>query len=128
MLTIDLLGVPTQHREVQGFESKLFLSYFPRFVCKEGGIESGFRHVGPENYATRLLQITGVGKNIAIRQVPLTPTSLNNSDVFILDAGLVITQFNGEKANGQEKHKAMEYCQALEGQRKTAKTNVIGKI
>jgi len=35
----------TQHREVQGHESKLFLSYFDVFEILQGGIDSGYRHV-----------------------------------------------------------------------------------
>lgn len=51
----DALGqVPVQHREVQGCESPLFLSYFQAgFRIMEGGIESGFNHV--EAKVTRIL-------------------------------------------------------------------------
>jgi hypothetical protein len=41
-----LLGAPVQHREIQGSESNLFLSYFPRLIVASGGIASGFKHVG----------------------------------------------------------------------------------
>ena len=35
----------------------------------EGGAETGFRHVEPEKYKTRLLQVFGKGKNLQIREV-----------------------------------------------------------
>lgn len=105
----------------------MFLSYFKTFIFVAGGVDSGFKHVAPTEYKTRLFQISGnKGKSLVVRQVPLSYESLNSGDVFILDAGLKIYQFNGEKASGQEKHKAMEFCSNLAGERKTAKTQVFG--
>ncbi|KAJ2996848.1 hypothetical protein HDV02_006101 [Globomyces sp. JEL0801] len=120
-----LLGLPVQHREVQGAESKLFLSYFKKLVIMAGGIETGFKHVGPKEYRSRLLQISGANNRIVVREVPKTRDSLNDSDCFILDMGLQIYQFNGEKASGQEKHKAMEYAHAVAGERKSAIVKVF---
>lgn len=88
-------GGPVEHREVQGFESPLFLSYFEKFVVLEGGIASGFHHVKAEEYKHRLLQIRIANKKTIVREVPFTSKSLNSNDVFILDAGLKIYQWNG---------------------------------
>jgi len=57
----DLLGgAPVQHREVQGHESDLFLSYFKNEIkLLSGGVESGFKHVKPEEYKPRLLHLKG---------------------------------------------------------------------
>ena len=41
----------------------------------EGGADTGFRHVEPEKYKTRLLQVFGKGKNLAIREVNFWLTS-----------------------------------------------------
>ena len=121
-----LAGFPIQHREVQGFESSLFLSYFKFFTCLEGGIESGFNHVKAEEYVPRLFQVSGnKGKSLVIRQVLMSCSSLNEGDVFILDAGKDIYQWNGSKASGQEKHKSMEFCRGLAGSRKGAKVQVF---
>lgn len=39
----------------------------------EGGADTGFRHVEPTKYKTRLLQVFGKGANLQIREVS-TPT------------------------------------------------------
>ncbi|XP_052781812.1 gelsolin-like protein 1 [Mya arenaria] len=106
-----------QHREVQGFESELFRSYFKSLVTMEGGAETGFRHVEPTKYKTRLLQVFGKGANLTIREVPLNKKSLNSDDVFILDAGTTVWQFNGNNASPFEKARSMEFLQNIEGER-----------
>jgi gelsolin len=111
-------GAPVQHREVQGNESALFLSYFKApITILEGGIESGFRHVKPEEYKPRLLHLKGK-KRVRVTQVPLTRDSLNSGDVFILDGGANIFQWNGSGAGAMEKAKAMQVSEGLESDRK----------
>jgi gelsolin len=64
-------------REVQGNESELFQSYFPRGVnILDGGIESGFRKISSDKYKTRLLIIKG-NKNLRVSEVELKFSSLN---------------------------------------------------
>lgn len=114
----DLLGgTPVQHREVQNYESPLFLSYFQRFLIQEGGVESGFEHVKPTEYRPRLLHVKGIGKTLSVREVPKTYQSMNSGDVFILDAGLSIYQWNGKQASGIEKMKAAQFSRALDDER-----------
>ena len=96
---------PIQHREVQGHESALFQSYFKGMQYLEGGIASGFRHVKPEEYKPRLFQVRRTRKSIRVWEVPVKASSLNNGDVFILDAGLQIYIYIGELANAFEKMK-----------------------
>jgi len=112
-------GVPVQHREIEGHESELFLSYFaPKGGIRilEGGIESGFHHVTPTEYKPRLLHLKGK-KYVRIHQVPLARTSLNSGDVFILDNGLKIYQWNGKKSGGSEKSRASQLARALDDER-----------
>lgn len=123
----DLLGgAPIQHREVQGHESDLFLSYFKNQIkLMSGGVESGFKHVKPEEYQPRLLHLKG-RKKIRVTQVDLNRGSLNSGDVFVLDGGLKIWQWNGRKSGPQEKQKGAQLGQAIAGERKgRAKVSVL---
>jgi len=115
----DLLGGdPVQHREVQGHESDLFLSYFKNEIkILEGGVDSGFKHVEPEKYKARLLHLKGK-KKVRVTEVDLSHSSLNSGDVFILDGGLKIYQWNGSKAGPQEKMKGAQLSRALVDERK----------
>lgn len=116
-----LAGQPVQYREVQGYESQLFLDLFPQFIVSEGGVASGFRHVEAVTY-----QVKGSKKSLIVRQVTPVFKSLNSGDVFIADNGMEIYQWNGSKANGQEKAKSMQFANAMASERKGAKVFVFG--
>jgi hypothetical protein len=57
-------------------------------------------------------------KKVRVTQVDLNKSSLNSGDVFILDAGLDIYQFNGKKAGPQEKMKGAQVSRAIDDERK----------
>jgi len=117
-LDTTLGGAPVQHREVQDFESDLFLSYFkPTIQILQGGVESGFNHVKPTEYEPRLLHLKGK-KRVRVAQVSLTSDSLNSGDVFVLDGGLLIYQWNGKQSSVQERQKGGEVSRALRDERK----------
>jgi len=110
-------GGATQHREVQGHESAMFQSYFPHGMrIMQGGVDSGFNKVKPKDYKPRLLQLKG-RKRVRLVEIPLEPKSVNSGDVFILDLGLLLVQFNGRKSSGRERSKAAEVCRALNDER-----------
>jgi len=111
-------GAPIQHRQIEGHESELFLSLFPKFSILLGGFDSGFNHVKPETYRTRLLHIKGNKKILRITEVPLSYENLNSGDVFIIDAGMKIFQWNGSGSSGFEKAKGAEVSRALDDERK----------
>jgi len=109
---------PVQHREVEGYESTLFRTYFPKGIqLLAGGADSGFRHVEPEKYTPRLFHFHGTGKQIVVTQVAASKSRLKSDDVFILDAGLTIYQWNGSGANAFEKNKAMSFVNGLKEER-----------
>jgi gelsolin len=116
---------PVQHREVEANESDLFLSYFPKgMMLLEGGADTGFNHVKPEQYNPRLLHFSGAGKNVVVSQVPAAKSRLNSGDVFILDKGLAIYQWNGSGASAFEKNKAVQFMNNLKAERSGKKIDV----
>jgi gelsolin len=110
-------GDPVQHREVQGYESDLFCSYFKNEIkLLSGGIDSGFNKVKPTEYKPRLPWIKGKRK-IRVTQVDMAASSLNSGDVFILDNGLDLYQWNGKSAGPGEKFKGAALCRAIDDER-----------
>lgn len=104
-------GRAVQHRELQGYESDKFLSYFkPCIIPLEGGIASGFKKPEEEVFETQLYVCKGK-RVVRLKQVPFARSSLNHDDVFILDTENKIYQFNGANSNIQERAKALEVIQ-----------------
>jgi gelsolin len=107
-----------QHREVQGYESELFKSYFPVITIMKGGCDSGFRHVKPNEYQPRLLHFRSRDKShVEVLEVKFSRKSLHSGDVFILDKGAEAFQWNGKTANKDERIKAAQFLQHLESER-----------
>lgn len=113
----DLLQtLPVQHREVQGHESALFKSYFSPFIILNGGVESGFNHVKPQQFVPVLLQIKGKTK-LRVTQVERSYRSLNKGDSFVLDAGMKIFIWNGSKSGRTEQFRAAQIASHLKSLR-----------
>ncbi|KDQ62675.1 hypothetical protein JAAARDRAFT_54580 [Jaapia argillacea MUCL 33604] len=116
-------GVPVQYREVQGYESQCFISHFPRFVSLRGGVSTGFHHVSapPEDSIHRLYNVstsvfhsgTKTTSHLIVREVHPSGGSLVEGDVFVLDKGSKVWQFNTKQSVGKEKFKAAEFVQTL---------------
>jgi len=103
----DLLGdLPVQYREVNGNESQRFLDLWDKIHILDGGVDTGFNEVKPTEYRPRLMHVTGHKKHVQVYQVPMAVESLTSHDSFILDTGLVIYLFHGDKASNWEKRTA----------------------
>jgi len=114
---------PIQHREVQGHESLLFKSYFDSITLLKGGADTGFRRVLPEQYEPRLFHIEKQSnRKITCVQKPMKKGNLEGDDVFIIDNGLSIYQWNGTTCTPDEKFKAAAIISKMKGQRKGAKS------
>ncbi|KAG8192852.1 hypothetical protein JTE90_014629 [Oedothorax gibbosus] len=109
----DLLGGrPVQHREVQNYESALFLSYFKKGIrYLKGGVKSGFNHVVDSN-VKRLLRVKG-RRNVRLHEMPLDVTSMNNGDCFILESGNSVFIYTGSQSGRMERIKAIQAANAI---------------
>jgi len=110
----DFLGtMPVQYREVQGYESDEFEALFKEIKIMSGGMESGFKHVEKANYAARLLQVKGRRENVRVTELKLDVNNVNSGDVFLLDTGERIFQWNGSASGVFEKRKAGEVAETM---------------
>ncbi|XP_067881020.1 advillin [Heterodontus francisci] len=109
-----LEGAPVQHREVQGHESETFKGYFKNgIIYKKGGVASGMKHVETNIYnVRRLLHVKGK-KTVTATEVEISWESYNLGDVFLLDIGKVIIQWNGPDSNRMERLKGMQLAKDI---------------
>ncbi|XP_062401454.1 advillin [Sardina pilchardus] len=105
---------PVQHREVQNHESDSFRGYFKQgIIYKKGGVASGMRHTETNSYdIQRLLHVKGK-RRVTAMEVEMTWQSFNLGDVFLLDTGKVIIQWNGPESNRQERLKGMQLAKDI---------------
>jgi gelsolin len=118
---------PIQHREVEGYESSLFKSYFPSLTYMKGGCPSGFRHVETKEYQPRLFHVSGDrAKTVTVKEVKMSKDCLDSGDVFIMDLGGKVYQWNGSKSSKDERFRAAQYLRQLSDERHgKIKTEVV---
>ncbi|XP_067433885.1 villin-1 isoform X2 [Thunnus thynnus] len=118
-------GRPVQHREVQGNESPRFRSYFKNgLIYKKGGVASGFHHVDTNAYnVLRLLHVKG-RKHVTASEVEVSWNSFNNGDIFLLDMGKAIVQWNGAHSNRREKLKAVLLAQDIRDRERAGRAQI----
>jgi hypothetical protein len=107
-----------------GEETDLFCSYFKGGVFYlQGGVESGFKHVEPETFETKLMLVKGK-RYPRVFAVPLNANSINEGDVFVLDAGLDVYYWAGNESNEHEKLKALEIAVAIKNNERKSKAKL----
>ncbi|EJD55297.1 actin depolymerizing protein [Auricularia subglabra TFB-10046 SS5] len=117
-----LHGDPVEYRETNTRILLDFLSYFPSFTCLKGGVASGFHHVTdpPPPDVFKLYHIVaptgGAPSHVIVREVsPQAP--LSYGDVYVLDRGTDILQFNMQGSSGKERFKAGDFARKLSNSR-----------
>lgn len=98
-----------------------------------GGVATGFHHVTEpvaedvrRLYRINLSRVDG-RSSLVVREIPPTADSLVEGDVYVLDQGHDIKQFNAKGSAGQERFKAAEFVQSLANERKEqAEVTVYG--
>lgn len=121
-----LRGLPTQHRETEKYESNKFKSYFPDgIIIKEGGVASGFDHVETnKSDVRRLLHVKGK-KNVTAHERPLSWASFNDGDVFIIDIGQGIIQWNAPKSNRQERLRGGQLARCIRDRERGGRIPIV---
>lgn len=117
----------TLFREVQGYESEDFTLLFNnRIQILNGGIETGFTHVEKvTELPGNLFHIRRNDQVYRISEVPMTASSLNNDDCFVLDKGAEIYIFFGETCSQFEKFKTAAFVKDIREARTTYKTQTF---
>ena len=99
--------------EAQDNESEDFRNLFEEIIVEEGGIESGFKKIEEEKWDVRLLRVYYDGKVPRTEEVPLNLSSLTQEDAFILDTGLDLYAWRGEKTAPKLKYSTCIICQKI---------------
>ena len=103
--------------EAQDNESEDFRSLFEQIIVEEGGIESGFKKIEQEKWDVRLLRVYMDGKTPRTQELPLCLSSLTQEDSFILDTGLELYAWRGEKTKPQMRFSTCLICQKIKDAR-----------
>uniref|UniRef100_A0A8C7BW75 Villin-1 n=1 Tax=Neovison vison TaxID=452646 RepID=A0A8C7BW75_NEOVI len=120
-----LKGRAVQHREVQGNESEAFRGYFKQgLVIQKGGVASGMKQVKTNSYEVRrLLHVKGK-RNVVAGEVEVSWNSFNCGDVFLLDLGRIIIQWNGPESSRMERLRGMTLAKEIRDQERGGRTYV----
>jgi len=111
-------GEPVQHRETQGNESDVFVSYFPEGISYlPGGVDSGFKVVQSDIFMNKLWQVRRTPKKaIIVEEEQCTRASLNHRDAFIVQSERSIYVWNGDSASPFVKNKANQKAEQMEAE------------
>uniref|UniRef100_G1MHM8 Villin like n=1 Tax=Ailuropoda melanoleuca TaxID=9646 RepID=G1MHM8_AILME len=126
----EVLGAAAtvQHREAQGHESDCFRSYFrPGIVYRKGGLASGLRHVETNMYNIQRLLHIQAGKHVSATEVELSWNSFNKNDIFLLDLGKVMIQWNGPETSIPEKARGRALTYSLQDRERGGRAQ-IGEV
>lgn len=106
-------GGPVQHREVEGSESKRFLSYFKNGIrLLRGGVATGFRKV-TDDFEPSIYHVKGK-RTTVVRELPkIEWKAMNDGDVYILDARSIIYVWVGRNSNNIEKLQGAKFASTL---------------
>ncbi|XP_028374301.1 villin-like protein isoform X2 [Phyllostomus discolor] len=118
-------GATVQHREVQGHESDCFCSYFrPGVIYRKGGLPSDLKHVDTNMYGIqRLLRIRGQ-KHVSATEVELSWESFRKGDIFLLDLGKLMIQWNRPNTSVSEKARGLALTYSLQDRERGGRAQI----
>ncbi|MBW01231.1 Villin-like protein, partial [Eschrichtius robustus] len=118
-------GATVQHREAQGHESACFRSYFrPGIIYRKGGLASALKHVETNVYNIQRLLRIRAGKHVSASEVELSWHSFNKSDIFLLDLGKMMIQWNGPKTSTAEKARGLSLTRSLQNRERGGRAQI----
>ncbi|XP_057560679.1 villin-like protein isoform X2 [Hippopotamus amphibius kiboko] len=118
-------GATVQHREAQGHESACFRSCFrPGIVYRKGGLASALKHVETNVYNIQRLLRVRAGKHVSATEVELSWHSFNKSDIFLLDLGKMLIQWNGPKTSAAEKARGLALTRSLQNRERGGRAQI----
>ncbi|XP_073667108.1 villin-like protein isoform X3 [Tursiops truncatus] len=118
-------GATVQHREAQGHESACFRSYFrPGIIYRKGGLASALKHVETNVYNIQRLLHIRAGKHVSASEVELSWHSFNKSDIFLLDLGKMMIQWNGPKTSTAEKARGLALTRSLQDRERGGRAQI----
>ncbi|XP_074638252.1 protein flightless-1 homolog [Acropora palmata] len=122
----NFLGAETRTiREEQEDESEEFLELFENGTSYvDGGTASGFYTVEDPIYPTRLFRILKTSK-VMLEPVEVSTSALDPTFSFVLDAGLKIFIWSGERAKGTTKTKGRLFAEKLSKNDRKNKAEII---
>ncbi|KFP83173.1 Villin-1, partial [Acanthisitta chloris] len=113
------------HGSSSRHESETFRALFKQgIIYKKGGVASGMKHVETNTYnIQRLLHVKGK-KNVVAGEVEMSWKSFNRGDVFLLDLGHLIIQWNGPESNRNERLRAMTLAKDIRDRERGGRAQV----
>eukprot|EP00057_Strongylocentrotus_purpuratus_P005896 XP_011660370.1 PREDICTED: protein flightless-1 homolog [Strongylocentrotus purpuratus] len=100
-------------REEMGDESDEFMELFDHDIAYiEGGTASGFYSVEENTYTARMYRASGT-QSLHLEAVPMDHESLDPKYVFVLDNGMDIFIWYGQKSNPITRSKARLMCEKI---------------
>jgi len=118
-------GSPVQQREVEGNESKRFLSYFKQGIrILQGGVASGLHHVS-DDFQAVLYSVKGKRKPVIRHLSSVSWSLMNEGDVFVLDNRNYIFVWVGRSANNPERLHAAKLALSLKEQHGQSNINMV---
>ena len=86
----------------------------------DGGVDSGFKKVEGKKFQPRLLHLKGA-RNVRVTVVQPKTYNLNAGDVFVLDVGDKLYQWNGPQSSRNEKNKGYDVCRRIKDEERQGK-------
>eukprot|EP01127_Copromyxa_protea_P016124 TRINITY_DN4742_c0_g1_i1.p1 TRINITY_DN4742_c0_g1~~TRINITY_DN4742_c0_g1_i1.p1 ORF type:complete len:860 (+),score=208.65 TRINITY_DN4742_c0_g1_i1:38-2581(+) len=110
-------GVTGPKKELQEAESAEFKALFPiSLKYLKPVVLQAQVNLRDAEYPTKLYHLKGK-KDIRVKQMPVSVSSLNAGDVFLLDNNTIIYQWMGKSCNRMEKGKALDMTTRMRDER-----------